>query len=81
MMSRGPERKVDLIDILEVMVASPDPAFLTSEIAAELDTTAQTIRNRLDEAEEKGLIGVKETPSAKIIWPTDDGHRFLVETR
>lgn len=80
-MSRGPERKVDLIDILEVMVASPDPAFLTSEIAAELDTTAQTIRNRLDEGEEKGLIGVKETPSAKIIWPTDEGHRYLVERR
>lgn len=80
-MSRGPDRKADLIDILEVMVASADPAFLTSELADELDTTSQTIRNRLDEAEEKGLIGVKETPSAKIIWPTDDGHRYLVESR
>jgi len=80
-MSRGPDRKVDLIDILEVMVASADPAFLTSEVADELDTTSQTIRNRLDEAEEKGLIGVKETPSAKIIWPTDEGHRYLVDRR
>jgi len=78
---RGPDRAVSLVDVLEVMVSSSDPAFSTTEIADELDTTTQTIRKRVEELADRGFVTLKETPNAKIFWITDAGYQHYVDSR
>lgn len=80
-MSRGPNRHVPTLDVLEVMVASPDPAFFTSELADELDTTAQTIRNRLDELEANEHVEIKRDGRSMIVWLTQEGYEHYVDSR
>jgi Mn-dependent DtxR family transcriptional regulator len=79
--ARGPNRRVSALDVLEVMVASSDPAFFTSELADELDTTAQTIRNRIDELEDNGYVDVKRDGRSMIIWLTQEGYEHYVDSR
>jgi Mn-dependent DtxR family transcriptional regulator len=79
--TRGPDRKVTGLDLLKVMVASNDPAFFTQEIADELDTTGQTIRNRAKELEELGYVEVKRSGRSMMIFLTPEGYRHFADSQ
>jgi predicted transcriptional regulator len=78
--SRGPDREVETTDVLSVFVASSDPAFFVSEIADELDTSRETVRNRLQELIEDGYVE-RKTPTERtaMYWITPAGYEYYVE--
>lgn len=78
-MSRGPDRDVSGLDVIEVMVRDSDPAFFTSNLADALETSTQTVRNRVDELEQAGYVQVKRDGRSMIIWLTESGYQRYVD--
>lgn len=76
----GPEPEIDDVSILRVFLSSPDPAFISSEIADELDVTAEGARHQLNRLVERGLLNRKKPGSRTVIyWITDAGRTYYFE--
>jgi DNA-binding MarR family transcriptional regulator len=77
----GPDPDVSAVDILRVFVERPDPAFIGSEIAAEIDMTRQGVRNRLEQLHDDGYLATKRPGErTRIWWLTPAGHRFYASS-
>jgi predicted ArsR family transcriptional regulator len=73
----GPEPQIRDIDILRVFVTNPDPAFVSSEVAEELDCTMQGARHQMEKLVERGLLARKKPGSSTVLyWLTPDGHQY-----
>jgi predicted transcriptional regulator len=68
------------VDVLAVFVASPDPAFVPSELGDELDVTKEGVRYHMERLVDEGLLE-KKKPGARTVmyWITDDGRQYFVE--
>jgi len=76
----GPAPDVSAEDILRVFVASPEPAFIASEIADAVDMTDQGIRNRLEQLHAEGYLATKQPGErTRLWWLTPAGHRYYSE--
>jgi predicted transcriptional regulator len=64
------------------MVQSPDPAFVASELGDEFDRTRQWADNQLKNLESEGLLQSKNPGGrSRFYWVTDDGKKYLCESR
>jgi len=73
----GPDPDVSAVDILRVFVERPDPAFIASEIAAEVGMTTQGARNRLEQLCDDGYLATKQPGErTRLWWLTPAGHRY-----
>jgi len=80
-MPRGPDPKIDPITILGIMIASPDPAFTTSEMAAEFDVTADGARHQMERLVDAGYLAKKKASHrTTLYWPTQAGIQEYVES-
>jgi predicted transcriptional regulator len=76
-MMPGPDPDVSAVDILRVFVERPDPAFIASEIAAEVGMTTQGARNRLEQLCDDGYLATKQPGErTRLWWLTPAGHRY-----
>ncbi|WP_075935919.1 GntR family transcriptional regulator [Halosegnis longus] len=79
-MSRGPDPKIDPVELLHEFVVSPDPAFVPAEIAESFDTSAETARKAMDRLVDRGLLARKKPGERTVIyWITDDGRKHYSE--
>jgi len=62
------------------MLKTGDPAFIVSEVAAEIDGSEQGVRNRMNAMIEDGLLEKKKSgPRTVIYWPTKAGITYYAE--
>ncbi|WP_262177121.1 MarR family winged helix-turn-helix transcriptional regulator [Haloarcula laminariae] len=81
-MSRGPDPAVSRERVLEEFVVSPDPAFITKEIAEKFDVEGETARNWLNGMVEAGLLDRKKPGERTVIyWITDEGRAHYADHR
>ncbi|WP_276260641.1 helix-turn-helix domain-containing protein [Haloglomus litoreum] len=79
-MTRGPEPEITDIDILRHFVVSPDPAFVASEIAEELDVTTEGARHQMNNLVDRGLLSRKKPGQRTVIyWVTSAGREYYAE--
>jgi len=55
-------------EIKDVMTESSDPAFTTSEIAAQFGLSVEGMRGRLEELAEKGEVLKKKPGPRTVLW-------------
>lgn len=67
-------RTVSDDEIVRFMEESPDPAFVTSEIADELEMSTEGARNRLENLRDEGRIHRKKPASRSVIWWPQSNH-------
>lgn len=78
--TRGPDPKIDPLDLLHEFVVSPDPAFVPSEIAESFDASAETARTAMNKLVEDGYLGRKKPGERTVIyWITPEGRRHYSE--
>ena len=77
-MSRGPDPKHSDEEILKLFRDTADPVLFASEIAESLDTTRQTVYNRMDDLLGKGYIRTKKPGErSRIYWISYEGMSHL----
>lgn len=79
-MARGPDPEISAENILEIFLASAEPAFVPQEIADELDVTPNGARHQMDKLAEQGYL-VKKKPSSRTVlyWISDAGREHYFE--
>jgi len=78
--ARGPDPETATFRILQEFVVSPEPAFIASEIAEELDISDEGARHRLNRLVEQGLLNKKKPgPRTVIYWITEKGEVYYAE--
>jgi predicted transcriptional regulator len=76
----GPQPEIDAISILKIFLSSSDPAFVPSEIAAELEVTTEGARHQMNRLVERGFLAKKKPGKRTVLyWVTDEGLRYYVE--
>lgn len=79
-MKPGPEPSITPEKVLQIFVNSPDPAFVPSEIAEELDVTTEGARHQMEQLVEKGYLGKKKPGQRTVMyWLTPEGHAHYAE--
>lgn len=76
-MTRGPDPEISAISVLRVFLSDRDPAFVPSEIAAELDCTTEGARHRMNKLAERGLLRKKKPGEQTVMyWITPEGEEY-----
>lgn len=79
-MSRGPDPEIGAVEILKQFVISPDPAFVPSEIAEELDVTTEGARHQMNNLVDRGLLAKKKPGERTVLyWITPEGKQYYAE--
>lgn len=76
----GPDPEITAVDILAVFVNSPEPAFVASEVADELDVTLQGARHQMENLVDDGYLKRKKPGRSTVLyWLTPEGHAYYQE--
>lgn len=78
-MPRGRPQAVDDDRLLIELLIHPDRAVFTPEVADAVDVTNQTIRERMSELEQEGLVEIREVSGGNLYRLSEDGMAYLRE--
>lgn len=79
-MSRGPDPEIDAVSILNIFVVSPEPAFVPSEIAEELEVTTEGARHQMNNLVDRNLLQKKKPGERTVLyWITTSGEEYYAE--
>lgn len=67
-MPRGRPQEVTDEELLKIAKRTQGPCFTVAEVAADVSIGAETVRGRLDDLVEMGVLCVKKPSSEKIYW-------------
>lgn len=80
--NRGPDPDIDAVSVLEIFLASSDPAFVPAEIARELDVTNEGARHQMERLVDEGLLHRKKPGQRTVLyWVTDEGREFYFQNK
>ena len=80
-MPRGPDPEIDEYEILEVFLASSDPAMVPSEIAETLNVSTEGARHQMNRLADEGWLEKKKPGQRTVLyWITEGGRKHYFDS-